>query len=139
MTNRVFEHVKWHPTPADLRGFGLAMLGGFAVIGAITAWRAGGVTSAVWTLWIVGAALAAAAFIPRLGRGAYLLVHVPTSVIGFVVSPIVLTLVFLLVVVPVALLLRLSRRDALHAHPEPPRARWMPLEKPDRARYHRQF
>ena len=139
MASRVFEHVKWRPTPADLRGFAWAMLGGFSAIGAIAAWRAGAVTPAVWTLWIIGAALAVAAFIPGLGRAAYLAVYVPTSIIGFVVSPIVLTIVFVLVVVPVAVLLRWARRDALRAHPEPPRAKWTPLAKPDRARYYRQF
>ena len=108
MANRVFEHVRWHPTPADLRGFCAGHARRLSVIGAI----APGVRRRHFRRVdaVDRARHAVAAFIPGLGRAAYLLVHVPTSAIGFVVSPIVVTLVFLLaVVVPVALL-RLARR-----------------------------
>ena len=64
-------------------------------------------------LWSAGAVLAVAAFIPKLGRLAYLAVYLPTSILGYVVSNIILALMFLFVITPLGILLRLMGKDLL--------------------------
>src|SRR5947208_2465574 len=89
-----FEHVEWRPDAARLRQFAVAMAVGFGLLGLLAAWRGHGVGTAAEVLWAVGLALAAGALVPRLGRWVYLAVTVPTSMLGYVVSQVVLTLVF---------------------------------------------
>ena len=108
-----FQHVNWRPDRAELRRFAVAMLIGFAALGLLTAWRAGGFSASALTLWLSGLALAAGALLPGLGRLVYLLVYLPTSVIGYVVSNVVLTLIFYLVFTPLGWLLRLTGYDLL--------------------------
>jgi len=108
-----FHYLNWNPGGKELRSFALAMLVGFAVIGLMVAWRHGGVDRASLILWGVGAGLAIAAVIPGLGRIAYLAVYVPTSILGHFLSQAILGLMFALVFVPIALLLRLMGKDLL--------------------------
>jgi hypothetical protein len=116
------------------------MFVGFAVIGLIVAWRAGGFGRGAFVCWIIGAALAIAAFTPGLGRLAYLLVYLPTSVIGYVVSHIVLGLIFFFVFTPLAVLLRLMGKDLLQLRAARGQTRWRRVkEVGDANRYYRQF
>jgi hypothetical protein len=119
-----FQHLNWRPDRAELRRFAAAMLIGFAVLGMLAAWRAGGLGASAWTLWLVGLALAAGAVVPGLGRFVYLLVYLPTSVIGYVVSHIVLTLIFFLVFTPLGLLLRLLGYDLLQLRARRGQSNW---------------
>lgn len=136
---RCFQHVKWDPDAEELRKFAIAMVVGFAVIAGIVAFRHPGGHG--WMIAMaVGIALGVGALIPGLGRGVYLLVNVPTSAIGFVVSHVLLTLIFYAVFTPLGLLLRLMGKDLLTMRRAGVRTMWVDhAQVTDRHRYYRQF
>jgi hypothetical protein len=135
-----FQHVQWRPDRNELRRFAISMLVGFAVIGLIFIWRAGDFSRGALICWAIGAALAIAAFTPGLGRVAYLLVYLPTSVIGYVVSHIALGLIFFFIFTPLGLLLRLMGKDLLQLRAARGQTNWRRVrEVGDANRYYRQF
>lgn len=134
-----FQHVKWHPDARELRRFAVAMLIGFAVLGMLAAWRASGISTSPIVLWSAGAFLAVAALIPKLGRAAYLAVYLPTSVIGYVVSHVILALMFFFVITPLGLILRLMGKDFLQRRRQN-KSQWTPVRGvKSEDSYYRQF
>jgi hypothetical protein len=135
-----FQHVQWQPDRNELRRFAISMLVGFAVIGLIVAWRAGQFGRGTFICWELGLALAVAAQVPKLGRIAYLCVYVPTSLIGYVISHVVLTLIFFFVFMPLGMLLRLMGKDLLQLRATGGQTKWRRVEEAkDANRYYRQF
>lgn len=135
-----FQHVKWRPDARELRRFAVAMLIGFFVLGALAAWRAKGIGTGSMALWGIGVFLASAAFVPRLVRIAYLAVYLPTSIIGYVVSHVMLTLMFFFVITPLAIILRLLGKDVLQQRREKNKPAWMPVKRvKNEESYYRQF
>lgn len=137
---RCFQHVNWRPDRDELRRFARAMLIGFFVIGLIVALRHRALGPATIALWAIGGALALASLVPGLGRVAYLGIYLPTSVIGFFVSHIVVALMFFLVFVPVGLLVRLTGHDLLRLRRPGRQTLWTrrPAPRPSSS-YYRQF
>ena len=132
-----FRHIKWHPDARELRRFAIAMLIGFAVLGLLAAWRAGEISTGAIVLWSIGVVLAVAAFVPGLGRIAYLAVYLPTSIIGYVVSSVILTFIFFLVITPLGILLRLMGKDLLQQQRQ---RKWTPVRSvKNEDSYYRQF
>ena len=116
------------------------MLIGFSVLGLLAAWRASGISTGAIVLWSIGMFLAGAAFVPKLGRIAYLGVYLPTSIIGFVVSNVILTLMFFLVITPLGIILRLMGKDFLRQQRQKDKSQWMPVNgAKSEDRYYRQF
>lgn len=116
------------------------MLIGFFVLGALAAWRAKGIGTGSIVLWGIGIFLASAAFIPRFGRIAYLGVYLPTSIIGYVVSHVMLALMFFFVITPLAIILRLLGKDVLQQRREKNKPGWMPVQGvKNEESYYRQF
>jgi len=103
------------------------MLIGFAVLGLLAAWRGGDIRTTSIVLWSIGVVLAAAAFVPGLGRLAYLIVYLPTSIIGYFVSHILLALMFFVVITPLAMILRLMGKDLLRQQRQKNRTHWTPV------------
>jgi hypothetical protein len=135
-----FQHVKWKPDARELRRFAIAMLVGFFVLGALSAWRAKGIGTGSIVLWSIGVTLAIAAFVPKLGRVAYLAVYLPTSIIGYVVSNVMLTLMFFLVITPLGIIMKLMGKDVLQQRRPNRTTQWAPVkETKDEASYYRQF
>jgi hypothetical protein len=135
-----FQHVKWHPDARELRRFAVAMLIGFFVLGALAAWRAKGIGTGSIVLWGIGVFLATAAFVPKLGRVAYLAVYLPTSVIGYLVSHVMLALMFFFVITPLAIILRLLGKDLLQQRRDKNRPAWSPVKGvKNEESYYRQF
>ena len=133
-----FTHIRWNPSRRDLRTFGVTMLVGFAVLGAIAAFRSGGVTGTAKTLWALGAALALTSVIPGVGRAAYFLVNLPAAIIGFCMSRVALAIMFFLVVTPVGAILRVFGKDLLQR--KPASGGWVALDSNNEAsRYYQQF
>jgi preprotein translocase subunit Sss1 len=120
-----FQHVQWDPSRTELRKFGRAMLIGFALIGLFVAWRQGQFGTATYTLWAIGAALAVAALIPALGKLAYLAIYVVTGIVGYVVSRVILTVIFYLLFAPLGLLLKALGKDFLHSRRNPAGTEWI--------------
>ena len=135
-----FQHVKWRPDARELRRFAIAMLVGFAVLGVLSAWKTRGVHSGSVVLWAIGLVLAVAAFVPKLGRIAYLAVYLPTSIIGYVVSNVMLTLMFFLVVTPLGILMKLMGKDVLQQRRPDRTTHWTPVkDTKTEDSYYRQF
>ena len=135
-----FQHVNWRPDARELRRFAVAMLIGFAVLGSLAAWRAGDIITTSIVMWSIGVVLAAAAFVPGLGRLAYLIVYLPTSIIGYVVSSILLALMFFVVITPLGIILRLMGKDLLRQQRQKNKTQWTPVRgvKTEDS-YYRQF
>lgn len=108
-----FSHVDWTPSRKVLREFAIAMGVGFLLIGVVVAWRHQHLGTATFLLWSIGLGLAVGSQVPGLGRMVYLAVHVPTSILGFFISRIILVVLFFGVFTPIALLLRLTGKDLL--------------------------
>ena len=135
-----FQHVKWHPDRRELRRFAIAMLIGFFVLGALAVWKTKGVRTGSIVLWSIGVTLAIAAFIPKLGRIAYLAVYLPTSIIGYVVSNVMLALMFFLVITPLGFMLKLMGKDLLQQRREKRETQWTPVKEiKNEDSYYRQF
>ena len=135
-----FQHVKWRPDARELRRFAIAMLIGFFVLGALSAWKTKGIHTGSIVLWSIGASLAIAAFVPKLGRIAYLAVYLPTSIIGYVVSNVMLTLMFFLVITPLGIVMKLMGKDVLQQRRPDRTTQWMPVkETKNEESYYRQF
>lgn len=108
-------------SPAALRRFGWVVGGVFMALGALVAWRAD------WALALVsGALLIGGGALVGLGTAAPRALTWPFRLwmtlalaMGFVMTRVILTVAFLLVFTPVALLFRLVRRDALAQRPDP--------------------
>jgi hypothetical protein len=137
---RAFQHVKWRPDRPELRRFALAMLVGFAALGCIAALRGHGVGKTTAWLWATGVVLALASQVPLLGRTVYLAVHLPSRMVGFVVSHVLVTLIFLFLFTPLGLVSRLLGRDPLALKPPGRLSRWTTCDQSiDPRGYYRQF
>lgn len=136
-----FQHLNWRPDRAELRRFAVAMFVGFGVLGLLAALRAWNVTQASVVLWTLGVALAAGARLPGLGRGVYLLIYVPASLVGYVVSHLVLTLMFFLVFAPLGLVLRALGYDLLQQRRTRGATNWRTTHRsrPTTESYYHQF
>ena len=135
-----FQHVKWRPDARELRRFAIAMLIGFTVLGLLSVWRGNGIGTGAIVLWSIGTLLAIAALIPGVGRIAYLAVYLPTSIIGYVISHVMLALMFFFVITPLAIILRLMGKDLLQQRRQKTRTGWMPVNGvKNEDSYYRQF
>lgn len=135
-----FKHINWRPNSRELRRFAVAMLIGFTVLGLLAMWRGGGIVTTSIVLWTVGVVLAIATFIPGLGRVSYLAVYLPTSIIGYVVSNVLLTLMFFLVITPLGIILKLMGKDLLQQRRQKDTSQWTPVKAvKTEDSYYRQF
>ena len=106
--------VNWHPSPRKLRQYGLVMIVGFALIGsifwfllhkptpAVVVWCFGGVSG---LLGLTGTKAAMPLYWLWMGLG---------YVMGNVMNRVLMGLVFYLAVTPMALIMKLCRRDRMH-------------------------
>ena len=93
------------------------MLVGFSLLGLLAAWRTKEIGTSSIVFWGIGILLAIAAFVPKVGRVAYLSVYLPTSIIGYVMSYVILGLMFFVVITPLGILLRWMGKDLLQERP----------------------
>lgn len=111
------------------RGFGLVMAAFFVVV-ALAPLRAGH-PMRIWALGAAASLLALALARPSLLHMPNLLWRRLGLLLGAVVNPIVLSLMFFLVFTPVALFLRLAGKDPLRLKkPKDARSYWIPREPP---------
>ena len=103
--------INWSPSSRQLRQFGMVCL----VALPLLAWGARG---ASWT-WIglafgIACIIAGAAFLqPRFVRPLFIGLILLTAPIGMVVGELAMLLIYFLIFLPISLLFRLARRDAL--------------------------
>jgi hypothetical protein len=113
----------------------------FALLGFIVGHRFG-FTAARNGLWVAGVVLTAAYFaVPRLRRPLYIGMSAAVYPIGWLLSHVILLSVFLLVVTPMAVLLRMLGRDPLERRFDPAvPTYWVPHHSPSDVRqYFKQF
>jgi hypothetical protein len=133
--------VNRHPTPADLRTFGRWLAPFVAVAGAVIRLRTGSGTAAV-AVWAVGGLVAAAYLaVPAARRLIFVGWSGATYPIGWVVSHIVMGVVFYLVFTPIGFVVRRFGRDPLDRRFEAAQpSYWSERESAgDVGRYFRQF
>jgi hypothetical protein len=130
-----------NPSAADLRTFGRLLVPFVALFGAVVRLRTGspGAALAVW----IGGALLAAVFLalPAARPAIFVGWSAVTYPIGWVISHVVLAVVFYLVITPIGVVLRLVSRDPLDRRLEPTRpSYWTERDGPPAVgRYFRQF
>ena len=130
-----------NPGRRDLAVFAVVLPVTFALLGFIVGHRLGsaGVRNG---LWAAGAVLTAAyVAVPRLRRPLYVGISVAVYPIGWVVSHVIVLVVFVVVVTPMALLLRVLGRDPLQRRFDPSvPSYWVPRTPAgDVRRYFQQF
>jgi len=128
------------PDRRDLLVFGAALPVAVALAGLLIGRHTSpGVRTGIWLLG--GAITVVYLAIPAARRPVYVGTARLTHPIGWVVSHVVLVLVFALVVTPIALVLRLLGRDPLARRPDPRLATYWVDRRPttDVRRYFRQF
>ncbi len=133
--------INWSPDNTMLKQFGVISLFGFGALGALARWSWHTPTLAV-VLWACGVAicLISIAYTPGV-KYVYVCLSVLTFPIGWVVSHLLLGILYFLLFTPVALIFRAIGRDALHRRFDAQATTyWHPRTSPaDPERYFRQF
>jgi Saxitoxin biosynthesis operon protein SxtJ len=132
-----------HPSRRQLRQFGLAALAAFTVLGtaALRNDGSGGRLTAYVLLGLGVVSGILALFWPKANKPLFVIISVLAFPIGFVVSHVLLSLIFFGVLTPTAMLLRWIGRDALERKWDKERASyWSDLPRAiDKKQYFRQF
>lgn len=110
----IYAELNTRPSPSELRKFGVIFLGGMAVMGLVF-WQLldGGSLDRAKYLWIVGAAVFVLAFIPPIGRILYILWMGLGMTIGLFTSPVIMFVLYILLIVPVGLIFKITGRDLM--------------------------
>jgi len=143
-------NINWNPARRDLRVFGIGGLVILAALGAYVYWRAsifgiglgGSAPSVAGTLWAVAGLLGLmAAATPLWLRPVYIGLTVLSFPIGYVLSHVVMAVVYYGLFTPVGLIFRLIGRDALNRKFDRQAASyWTPRRQvTDMKKYFRQF
>ena len=142
--------IDWNPRRKVLRNFGLIGLVAFGAFGALAHWQVypfrglsdGAAETASVVLWALAVycGLCAAAA-PIAVKPVYLLLTVITFPIGFVLSYVVMAIMFYLVITPVGLVFKIIGRDSMNRKFDPSAATyWIKRRPPETLkRYFRQF
>jgi hypothetical protein len=141
-----FADVNWRPDGQNRRAFAKSLLAGVPAIALVLAvlvrWRTG--LWAEWPWWVGGIGFAAGTLClahPWFARPIYVAWHAIGGTIGFVVSNLFLIATFYLVVTPIGLVLKCSRKNPLERRPDRKAlSYWTEAEQPvDAKDYFRQF
>lgn len=114
----IFKEINKNPTKRELFSFGAIFLGGMALAGAYQRFYRGHAEVAQ-TLWIIGAAVFVLALVPGLGRLLYILWMGLGLCMGFVMAPVIMFVLYAVVMVPVGLFFKLTRRDSMRRSLDP--------------------
>jgi len=126
--------------PRELRNFGLLVGGVFAALGLLALVRGKGVYPWLLTPGLVLVILGAIA--PRVLKYIYLAWMGLALALGFVVSHVILTVFFFLVITPIGLIARLAGKDFLRLKLDrQAKSYWIPRERRKKGAedYERQF
>ena len=143
--------IDWNPNQKSLRQFGFICAGAMTLLGLWCRWRGGlflfhfsesVVRNVSIGLWIVAAISFVLAIVaPKLIKPLYLGLTLATFPIGFVVSHVLMGILYYGVFTPIGLLFRIIGRDSMHRKLEPQRASYWIERTPNKSidRYFRQF
>ena len=139
MQNPTATEIRTSPSPSDLRWFGVIVATFFGLLGALIGWWGGGTASRI--LWGVGLGLAALYYaLPPLRLPLYLGWMRAVAPIAWVVTHLVLALIFYGLITPIGAIMRLFGRDRLHRDFDPAVESYWSAHDPsgDMARYFHQ-
>jgi hypothetical protein len=106
-------HIERNPSRRQLTAFGLTWLVFFGLLGGISWWKSGSLAEAV-VLWGIGVAVPAVGHVfPGFLRLVFLGMSYATFPVGFVLSYIILAVVYYLVLTPIGLVVRLMGKDPM--------------------------
>lgn len=114
----IYKEINKNPSRKDLLEFGLIFAGGAGLLGLANQFYLHKPGPALG-FWIAGAAVFALSLIPPIGRLLYILWMGLGLTIGFVTSPVIMFVVYVVVIVPVGLWFRLRRRDTMRRQLDP--------------------
>ncbi|MBD3348884.1 MAG: hypothetical protein GF400_06770 [Candidatus Eisenbacteria bacterium] len=126
--------------PRDLRRFGLTMAAATAVLGALLIWKGRG--GAQWLFWIAGAFLVLGLVVPIALRPVQKAWMAFAISLGWVMTRVILVIVFYVGITPIALIAKLVGKRFLDLGFEPEReSYWVDYPRPerDKERYLSQF
>jgi len=133
--------IQRNPSRRELAWFGLMFLAFFGIIGALARFRFDSPGAARW-IWIVAAAITAVYYlVPPVRRYVYVGWMYAAFPIGWVVTHVLLAIVFFLVIMPIGLAVRAFGNDPMRRRFEPDsETYWIPhVGGKDARRYFRQF
>ena len=133
--------IDWNPEPRPRRSFGLGMTGSGLVVAALLWWWLDTQTLPLVVAAVFGiGGLLVAALPDPVGTWIYRLFLAPAWLIGNIISRILVTIVFYLVITPMGLALRVARPDPFGLGP-PRESYWSDIEghEPTVERYERPF
>ena len=134
--------INWNPSRRELRQFaGIWFPGLLAVIGVVVFYHTGSVAAAAW-IWGPAFVLSVlGCFVPRLIRPVFIACTCATYPIGWLVSCLLLAVIYYLILTPIGLVMRLLGRDPLgRKFDRSATTYWIVHDpSPDRGRYFRQF
>lgn len=108
----MFPEINWNPTTKDLRKFGMAILIGFGLIGALFYWK--NFQRASSFLWLISVGVPFLAFfLPSFSKPFYYVWMGLAFVMGTILSNLILLIIFYLVITPTGLVMKLIGRDEL--------------------------
>ena len=118
-----------HPSRRELNQFGFIWLGFMAFFGAV-AWFKFQAPTAAAALWLLSVVVPAVGWVwPAFMRAVFVGMSIAAWPIGFVVSHVVLALVYYLVLTPIGLAMRLIGYDPMTRRPDPKRSsQWVARE-----------
>jgi hypothetical protein len=133
-------HVNWNPGHRELRQFSLAWIAFFALTGVYCWWAKDAAPTAV-VLWLVAMVGAVGLFRPRSIQPAYVVLTALALPIGWVVSHLVLLVIYYLVLTPIGLVMRMFGYDPLQRKLDPSVKSYWTAHQPadDPARYFKQY
>jgi len=133
--------INWNPSSRQLRQFGVAMFVMCSLFGALLGWLHFGSVAPFWGGAVIGFVFFAAAFAaPPVGRALYKAWMGLALVLGTIISPVVMALIYFLILTPIGLALRLAGRDALQRRSRGQESYWAKIQhRTDVRSYERQF
>jgi hypothetical protein len=117
----------------ELRNFGFLMGGVLSIVCGIILWKRGLPPTTLAIVMAIGASafLLIGATLPRALRPVYILWMALAIVLGFIMTRVILTLVFFLVVTPIGLVMRMIGKDPLTKGADPSAdTYWIPRTYP---------
>jgi len=130
-----------HPTPRQLRTFGSLLAVFVLIVGSIGWWRTGRVESGA-AIWIAGGVLTGIyRLVPRSRRPIYVGWMYAAFPIGWIISHILMAIIYYVVITPIGAMMRATGRDPLlRRFDRSARTYWAPHAPPDDVRrYFRQY
>jgi hypothetical protein len=114
----IYKEINKNPSRRELFNFGAIFLGGMGILGAVNQFYLHKPAVAE-TLWMVGAAVFVLALLPVIGRLLYILWMGFGLTIGFFTAPIIMFILYVVVMVPVGLVFKLTKRDTMRRGLDP--------------------